>query len=76
MSGYTQTILLDCNRLSSEEYNASKLSDSDKSLFTNKVANGLQLNIGDQVSVNSAYISERGAGSSVIEFKGKELGDY
>lgn len=75
MSGYTQTILLDCNRLSSEEYNASKLSDSDKSLFTNKVANGLELNIGDQVSVNSAYISERGAGSSVIEFKGKELGD-
>ena len=75
MSGYTQTLLLDCNRLSSVEYNASKLSDSDKSLFTNKVANGLELDVGDQVSVNSAYISERGAGSSVIEFKGKELGD-
>ncbi len=75
MSGYTQTLLLDCNRLSSVEYSASKLSDSDKSLFTNKVADGLELNVGDQVSVNSAYISERGAGSSVIEFKGKELGD-
>ena len=74
MSGYTQTLLLDCNRLSSEEYNASKLSDTDNSLYTNKVSNGIQLNIGDQVSINSAYISERGAGAEVIEFKGKDLG--
>jgi len=74
MSGYTQTLLLDCNRLSSEEYNASKLSDTDNSLYTNKVANGINLNIGDQVSINSAYISERGAGAEVIEFKGKDLG--
>ena len=57
MSGYTQTLLLDCNRLSSEEYNASKLSDTDNSLYTNKVANGIRLNVGDQVSINSAYIS-------------------
>ena len=74
MSGYTQTLLLDCNRLSSEEYNASRLSDTDNSLYTNKVANGIQLDIGDQVSINSAYISERGAGAEVIEFKGKDLG--
>jgi hypothetical protein len=74
MSGYTQTLLLDCNRLSSEEYNASKLSDTDNSLYTNKVANGIRLNVGDQVSINSAYISERGAGAEVIEFKGKDLG--
>jgi hypothetical protein len=74
MSGYTQTLLLDCNRLSSEEYNASRLSDTDNSLYTNKVANGIKLNIGDQVSINSAYISERGAGANVIEFKGKRLG--
>ena len=71
--GYTQTLLLDCNRLSSVEYNASKLSDADNSLFTNKVANGITLDIGDQVSINSAYISERGAGATVIEFKGREL---
>jgi hypothetical protein len=74
MSGYTQTLLLDCNRLSSEEYNASKLSDTDNSLYTNKVANGIHLNIGDTVTINSAYISERGAGAEVIEFKGKDLG--
>ena len=71
--GYLQTILLDCNRLSSVEYNASKLSEADNSLFTNKVANGITLDIGDQVSINSAYISERGAGSTVIEFKGRSL---
>ena len=75
MSGYTQTLLLDCNRLSSEEYNSSRLSDTDNSLYTNKVSNGIQLNIGDTVSINSAYISERGAGASVIEFKGKDLGE-
>ena len=71
--GYTQTLLLDCNRLSSVEYNASKLSDADNSLFTNKIANGVKLDIGDAVSINSAYISERGAGATVIEFKGREL---
>lgn len=74
MSGYNQTLLLDCNRLSSVEYNASKLSNTDNSLYTNKVANGIHLNIGDTVTINSAYISERGAGASVIEFKGKDLG--
>jgi hypothetical protein len=73
-SGYQQTLLLDCNRLSSEEYNASKLSATDNSLYTNKVSNGIHLNIGDTVSINSAYISERGAGAEVIEFKGKDLG--
>jgi len=73
-SGYTQSLLLDCNRLSSEEYLGDSLGDNDNSLFTNKVSNGIQLNIGDQVSINSAYISERGAGSEVIEFKGKSLG--
>ena len=59
--------------LSSEEYNASKLSDTDNSLYTNKVSNGIKLDIGDQVSINSAYISERGAGTEVIEFKGKRF---
>ena len=39
-----------------------------------KLANGIHLNIGDTVSINSAYISERGAGASVIEFKGKDIG--
>jgi hypothetical protein len=73
MTSYQETILLDCNRLSSEEVNGSALGDSNPALFTNKVSSGLKLNIGDSISINSAYISERGAGGSVIEFKGVPL---
>jgi hypothetical protein len=72
-TGYSQTILLDCNRLSSVEYNGSSLSKIDTGVFTNMVTGGLDLNIGDKVSVDSAYIAERGAGGTVIEFKGKSL---
>ena len=71
--GYTQTVLLDCNRLSSEEYNASKLSETNNAIFTNKVSSGITLDIGDQVSIESAHIAQRGAGGSVIEFRGEEL---
>jgi len=73
MTSYQETILLDCNRLTSEEVNGSALGDSNPAIFTNKVSSGLKLNIGDSVSINSAYISERGAGGSVIEFKGTPL---
>jgi hypothetical protein len=72
--GYTQTILLDANRLSSEEYSASNLADSDTAIFTNKVSNGITIDIGDQVSIQSAHIAQRGAGGSVIQMDGKVLG--
>jgi len=72
--GYVQTILVDCNRLSSIEYNASKLSKTNNALYTNKVSDGITLDIGDKVSVESAHIAQRGAGSSVIEFGGEVLG--
>jgi len=75
MSGYTQTILLDANRLSSEEYSASNLATTNPSVFTNIVSNGVTLNVGDQVSIESAHIAQRGAGGSVIQFSGKELGE-
>ena len=71
---YSQTILLDANRLSSEEFSASNLAQTDSSVFTNRVAGGLTLDIGDQVSIQSAHIAQRGAGSSVIEMKGKTIG--
>ena len=71
---YSQTILLDANRLSSEEFSASNLAQTDSSVFTNRVAGGLTLDIGDQVSIQSAHIAQRGAGTSVIEMKGKTLG--
>ena len=76
MSGtpYSQTILFDANRLSSEEFSASNLAQTDTSVFTNKVSNGITLDIGDQVQIQSAHIAQRGAGGEVIEMKGKPLG--
>ena len=71
---YSQTILLDANRLSSEEYSASNLAQTNTAVFTNRVAGGLTLDIGDQVSIQSAHIAQRGAGGDVIEMKGRNLG--
>ena len=71
---YSQTILLDCNRRSSVEFSASNLADTNTALFTNQIASGITLDIGDQVSIQSAHISQRGAGGSIIEFGGKTLG--
>jgi hypothetical protein len=73
--GYTQTILLDANRLSSEEYSASNLAQSDTAIFTNKVSSGITIDIGDQVSIQSAHIAQRGAGGSVIQMDGEVLGE-
>ena len=73
--GYTQTILLDANRLSSEEYSASNLAQTDTAIFTNKVSNGITIDIGDQVSIESAHIAQRGAGGSVIQMDGEVLGE-
>ena len=72
---YNQTILLDANRLSSEEYSASNLANTDNAVFTNKVSSGITLNVGDQVTIESAHIAQRGAGGSVIQFSGNELGE-
>ena len=73
--GYQQTILLDANRLSSEEYSASNLAESDTAIFTNKISNGITIDIGDQVSIQSAHIAQRGAGGSVIQMDGEVLGE-
>lgn len=72
---YNQTILLDCNRLSSEEFSASNLAQTDTAIFTNKVSNGITLDVGDQVSIQSAHIAQRGAGGQVIQMDGKVLGE-
>ena len=69
MSGYTDTILVDCNRLNSEEKKAGN--KTTPAIFTNKIGTGLKLNVGDRVSVHSGFISERGAGGGVIELTGK-----
>lgn len=73
---YSQTILLDCNRRQSVEFSASNLANTNTAIFTNQVSSGITLDIGDQVSIQSAHIAARGAGGSVIEFSGKNLGQY
>ena len=77
MSGplpYSQTILVDCNRRQSVEFSASNLAATNTAIFTNQVSSGITLDIGDQVSIQSAHISQRGAGGDIIEFAGKNLG--
>ena len=71
---YSQTILLDANRLSSEEFSASNLAQTNPSVFTNKVSSGITLDIGDTVSIESAHIAQRGAGGDTIEMRGRVLG--
>ena len=71
---YSQTILLDCNRRSSVEFSASNLANTNTAIFTNQISSGITLDIGDQVSIQSAHISQRGAGGDVIEFAGNTLG--
>jgi hypothetical protein len=66
---YTDTIILEANRRHSAQYE----NEQDTSLWINQVNDGLQLNVGDQVSVHSAMISNLGAEDGTIEFKGKEL---
>ncbi len=72
--GYVDTILLDANRRSSEEVKGDN--DSQQSIWTNKLGEGVKLNSGDRVSVHSGYISKRGAGADTIELQGKESGKF
>ena len=70
--GYTNTRLVDCNRLNSEEYSKK---DIDNSRWTSKVGSGIHLRPGDKVSIHSSFISELGCGNAdVIETNGELLG--
>jgi len=65
---YTDTILLEANRKSSAEYLAGN--NESKSSWTNDLGSGIKLDIGDKISVHSAYISEIGNEDATIEIKG------
>ena len=69
--GFTNTFILEANRLSSEQVKSGNKSNN--ALFTNKVNNGLKLESGDVVGVHSAYISELGAEGSEIEIIGRDI---
>lgn len=69
--GFTNTFILEANRLSSEQVKSGN--NSNNAIFTNKVNNGLKLESGDVVGVHSAYISELGAEGSEIEIIGRDI---
>ncbi len=69
---YTDLTILDCNRQHSVQVLSGN--DNNPALFTNELGKGVELNIGDTVSIQGAYISEVGAGSDTIEFKGVDTG--
>ena len=71
IQSYIDTQLIECSRLRSIEYNASD-NNNKPALFTNTQSNGIQIEEGDKISVNSAYVSEIGAGGEVIEILGKK----
>ena len=58
-SSYVDTILIDCNRKGSEDYKT-KTGVNTPSIFTCKLGSGIKLNPGDEVSVHSAFVNERG----------------
>jgi len=66
---YTDTILLEANRKSSAEYLAGNYESNNA--WTNDLGSGVKLEIGDTISVHSAFISEIGNEDSTIEIKGK-----
>lgn len=73
MNSYTDLQVIECNRLHSEE--AKSGNNENYSLWTNNLQDIVHLEPGDQISVQGAMISERGAGqSSSIEIKGQSLG--
>ena len=74
MSEYTDTILLECNRKQSPEY-LSKIEAGNPAHWTNNVGDGIKLDIGDQISVHSAYMSAIGNESATIEIKGQDARD-
>ena len=65
---YVDTTLIECNRKTSPQYLAGN--DSNPNCWTNDCGSGVKLNVGDQISVHSSYISEIGNESATIEVKG------
>lgn len=66
---YVDTILVDCNRKGSEEYKVPS-AENNPALFTCNQGSGIKLNPGDEVSVYSAFVNERGNDGN-MEFKGQ-----
>ncbi len=68
---YTDLKIIDCNRQHSIQVKSGNSENT--ALYTNEVG-AIELDVGDKVSVQGAYISEVGAGADTIELKGVNLG--
>lgn len=71
MNSYVDLQIIDCNRQHSVQ--AKSGNDSNPALFTNELGEGIELNVGDRVAVQGAYISEIGAGADTIELNGRPM---
>jgi hypothetical protein len=71
MNSYVDLQIIDCNRQHSVQ--AKSGNDSNPALFTNELGEGIELNVGDRVAVQAAYISEIGAGADTIELNGRPM---
>lgn len=69
MSGFTDTFILEANRVHSSQYNNS----SDTSIWSNDVTDGIKVKQGDSIQLHSAFISDLGAEDATIEFRGKVI---
>jgi len=72
MNSFVDIDIIECNRLSSEEGKTNN--DDQPALWHNKLGRGVTINPGDTIQVSQAFVSEDGAGDSVIEFDGQPLG--
>ena len=68
---FTDTYLLECNRVHSAQYN----DDENTSVWSNSVNDGIKINAGDKIQVHSAFVSDLGAEDATIEFRGKIIQD-
>jgi hypothetical protein len=70
---FVDTTLIECNRMNSVEKDTI---NSNNSIFTNRIGNPIRLEPGDTISVDSAFINQKGcANLSAIEFKGEKIGN-
>lgn len=69
---FQHTTLLECNREQSVQRG---VEGDNHAIFTNRMGKVIELDVGDTVSVKSAFINKRGSGNpNSIEFKGKSIG--
>jgi len=72
-NSFTNLNILDCNRQSSTQ--AKSNNNSNPALWENKLGSGIKINVGDEIVVSSAFVSEEGAGDeNTIEFSGVSFG--